>query len=41
MANAQRQAKAKGQKTSLHTVSVKGRKFAVLVQDTPVAAILA
>lgn len=40
MENAQRQAKAKGQKTSLHTVSVKGREFAVLVQNTPEAAIL-
>jgi hypothetical protein len=40
MANAQRQAEAKGQKTSLHTVTVKGREFAALVQDTPDAAIL-
>jgi hypothetical protein len=40
MASAQRQAEAKDQKASLHTVSVKGREFAVLVQDTPEAAIL-
>jgi hypothetical protein len=40
MENAQRQAEAKGQKTSLNTVTVKGRQFAVLVQDTPEAGIL-
>jgi len=40
MENAQRQADAKGQKTSLDTVTVKGREFAVLVQDTPDAGIL-
>lgn len=38
--NAQSQADAKGQKTSLHTVSVKDREFAVLVQDTPEAGII-
>jgi hypothetical protein len=40
LASAQRQADAKGQKTSLHTVTIKGREFAALVQDTPAAAIL-
>jgi hypothetical protein len=40
MASAQQQAEAKGQKTSLHTVSIKDREFAALVQDTPEAAIL-
>ncbi|MET1037521.1 MAG: hypothetical protein ABW075_04555 [Aeromicrobium sp.] len=40
MASGQRQADAKGQETSLHTVSVKGREFAVLVQDTPEVGIL-
>jgi hypothetical protein len=40
MAGAQRQAEAKGQKASLHTVDVKNREFAVLVQDTPEAGII-
>jgi hypothetical protein len=40
MAGAQRQAEAKGQKASLHTVDVKDREFAVLVQDTPEAGII-
>ena len=40
MTSAQSQAEAKGQETSLHTVTVKGREFAVLVQDTPEAGIL-
>jgi hypothetical protein len=40
LAGAQRQAEAGGQKTSLGAVSVKGREFAALVQDTPEAGIL-
>lgn len=38
--NAQRQAEAKGQKTDLATVTVAGREYAVLVQDTPRAGIV-
>jgi hypothetical protein len=40
MEDGQRQAEAKGQKTSVDTVSVKGREFAVLVQDAPKIGIL-
>lgn len=40
MEDGKRQAEEKGQKASFHTVTVKGREFAVLVQDTPEAGIL-